>query len=506
MDLIPVNKIIVGERAREIIESNVEGLMDAISSDGLLHPIVVKDRGDGTYLLVCGGHRLEAYTRLAETDPDYAEVPCTDIEDSFREQNKLPEGVELTKADLLRYEIEENVKRAGMSWTDKVLGLAKYHKISAGDAAQKGKRWTQKLTGDLLGMVQSDVSNALVVAKRLLSSKSDPCWQADSLQAAIRVLVKEKQEAATKLQIDRLKAQREAINVAAGEAAKPVDISSLGLDLPPTKESSAGLDLGEPLVGGQLSETKLPEVQKEAYSKLDLAQLYRHGDALEALVEISKSQKIHHIVTDPPYGIDMENLKGGKRNIGSVEETHKVPENLVLIKEFLQVAFDCIDEKGFLCLWYDLDHHEKIRDWAKKIGWKVCRWPFTWCKSSPCSNQAAAYNFTKATEVCMIFRRSEAAILTTKMGSNYVVSPAMPNPPHPFMKPMSAWEPLIKGISYEGQTIVDPFAGSGSSLYAGTVMNRNMLGIELDEAHIGVGVNWLHKELNAMNIIGEAVI
>jgi len=524
MDLIPLEDIIVGERARQIIELNVEKLMTGISEGGLLHPILVKDNGDGSFNLVAGGHRLEAYTRLALEDPDtYGEIPCTDIEESFREQNKLGDSEYLSDADLLKYEIEENVKRAGMTWQDKTLGLARYHKISMSDARKSGDSWTQSMTGELLGLDQSNVSRALLVAKRLSASKLDPIWKEESLMNALRVLVKEKQEQAAEIQLERLKAKRAEISAKAffdPDKVKPASVADLlGVDLTgPTSATEAasgmGLDFSGPVktslpsmdeAARTIFPNSEPSVVEEKYSHADLAGLYWEGDALAALPELAKTQTIHHIVTDPPYAIEMSNLEDQK-NIDSVAETHKVPENLVLIKDFLQVAYDCIDEKGFLCMWYDVEHHEKIRDWAKKIGWKVCRWPFVWCKTSPCSNQAASYNFTKSTENCMVFRRSEASVLVEKQSCNFVLSPGLSNAPHPFMKPMPVWERLINAVSYEGQTIVDPFAGAGSSLYAGTVIGRNMVGVELDPKHISTGINWLHSNLNVMDILGESVI
>lgn len=175
---------------------------------------------------------------------------------------------------------------------------------------------------------------------------------------------------------------------------------------------------------------------------------------------------------------------------------HTVAGNLELIPAFLRVAFNVIAEDGFLCMWYDLDHHEKIAAWATEVGWKPCRWPIVWCKTSPCMNNAAQYNVTKATEVCYVFRRSEKSVIKTKQAKNYVLAPTAASATHPFCKPYEVWKYLIETFSTEGQTIVDPFAGEGSALAAMFKLKRLPIGIEVDEKHIGNGLSFIENELN----------
>ena len=54
---------------------------------------------------------------------------------------------------------------------------------------------------------------------------------------------------------------------------------------------------------------------------------------------------------------------------------------------------------------------------------------------------------------------------------------------HPTQKPISALLPLIKSFSREGDLVLDPFCGSGSTLVAARHLHRHFIGIELDPTY-----------------------
>lgn len=54
---------------------------------------------------------------------------------------------------------------------------------------------------------------------------------------------------------------------------------------------------------------------------------------------------------------------------------------------------------------------------------------------------------------------------------------------HPTQKPVSALLPLIESFSYEGDVVLDPFCGSGSTLVAACRLGRRFIGMELDPTY-----------------------
>ncbi len=464
---ILVKDIIVGERYR-LDYKDLDELAESISTKGLMHPPVIDDQNN----LIAGGRRLAAIKLLG-----WAETPVTRF------------GT-LSAADRTMLELEENLQRSDATWQETTLGIASYHRLAKSENNRKGEAWSQSATGRLLNLDQSSISNALLIAKELSkdSTRSNQFWKAGSLTDAIKLKIAERHDEASKETYKRLTAKRAQLDKNPALAKATVTI---------TPRAQQDGNLSSPHGTQDASELRKAgssELRAETLTRDAISRFYYHGDSLNLIPQIAKSTLINHIICDPPYGIEMENLSS---DTSRVNETHGVSDNLKLWPEFLKVAFDNIASDGFLCAWYDLDHHEKIAEWAKKIGWKVTRWPLVWCKTSPSQNQAAQYNITKATEVCYIMRRSEKSIIKTKQSRNFILADSETSATHPFVKPQPLWNYLLETVSIEQQTILDPFAGEGSSLVSSFKLNRIPLGIEIDDKHIANGIEFIHSRVNA---------
>ena len=66
---------------------------------------------------------------------------------------------------------------------------------------------------------------------------------------------------------------------------------------------------------------------------------------------------------------------------------------------------------------------------------------------------------------------------------------------HPTQKPLKLIERLIRASSNEGDNVLDPFGGSGSTLIASKKLNRNCTIIELDEKYIEA----IHQRILSIN-------
>lgn len=143
MHKIARKRIVIGTRQRS--GESLESLRDAdlrrsIETKGLLHPIVVRAKGEGTaYHIVAGGRRLAAIDWIAKEGGSFTcnnepiapgEVPAILLYDI------------LSPADVKEAELEENWLRVELPWQDRVLALNEIVRMRAAAAAAEGRRYT----------------------------------------------------------------------------------------------------------------------------------------------------------------------------------------------------------------------------------------------------------------------------------------------------------------------------------------------------------------------------
>ena len=72
---------------------------------------------------------------------------------------------------------------------------------------------------------------------------------------------------------------------------------------------------------------------------------------------------------------------------------------------------------------------------------------------------------------------------------------------HPSVKPIDIMSYLIKLSTREGDTVLDPFLGSGSTMIASRNLRRNCIGMEREEQYIKIAKGRL--QWNAMQKMGN---
>lgn len=494
---LPIASIDASNRIRKDY-SHVSTLAESIAAHGLLQPLVVT----ADNRLVAGGSRLEACKSLGWTDVDVVFIET------------IPE-------DRLRIlEVEENIRRKDFHWSERVLAVARIHALKRRDSIlnPESETWMQRQTGELLGVSVGYVNYCLALAKHIEAGDKE-ILDCENVAAAWRILLERKEtEANRALALATLKlppTSLAGVNVSCPVALPDVDIfsvappqtggvefvpgsgirSTLPAFLPgsaastsPTVPVASGSDVSAPdsaLAAGAdagASGAVAPIDQAITHKVREVCLL---GDCLSHLPTLKG--KIHHVITDIPYGIDMGNLsqQNTGMDVSSVAAEHDVESNIKLMDQLLPAVYDTLPDAGFFILWYDLDHHDRLASLARTVGFKVQRWPLVWVKTAPCLNQAAAYNFTKSTEFAMVLRKGNATLVQPQPNNFYIggreSDPRLST--HPFAKPLTLWKWIMNAVAIKGQTIYDPFAGVGSSTLACLEAGFNPVASELNPNH-----------------------
>lgn len=82
----------------------------------------------------------------------------------------------------------------------------------------------------------------------------------------------------------------------------------------------------------------------------------------------------------------------------------------------------------------------------------------------------------------------------SEKGDNYIEVPNLSSDRglHPTQKPLSLMKALIELTTQENQLVLDPFAGSGTTLVAAKELNRHYLGFEINEEYYNNSLNRLN--------------
>ena len=430
----------------------------------------------------------------------------------------------LSEAEAYEVELEENVRRKDISWQERTLTIATIHstKVAKAIAGQTtSASWGVRETGELVGVDYGRVSVVLKMATLLkgeLDGKGQPredarFWKCESFNEAWRLRIRDLEDLAMR-QLSASPAYRQTVaqppTLPGGFDSFDSDLGGSPIEASISPETSEKVAARERYAQNPLNTQPFEEYWQEKTSylppgpRIHLSRMLFNCDSIEFMH--SHPGEFDHVVTDIPYGIDMDHLDqqnphGGMENLDTVKKEHDVDYNRKLIADFFPAAFACTKEKAFVITWCDQMLWQYMYDLATQAGFAVQRWPFTWCKTSPCMNQTEQYNRTKNTEVAMICRKP-GTMLVHSAQSSFIVTgkdDICDTVNHPFAKPFAIWEALVDPISIQGQTILEPFAGRGSGVLSLLQMKRNVIACELQENHYNYLVENVKQHYLAIN-------
>ena len=234
---------------------------------------------------------------------------------------------------------------------------------------------------------------------------------------------------------------------------------------------------------------KLFILSYDKIKEIRMAYDLRYGDCFKLLDDIP-DKSVDLILTDPPYNIakystgniDLPGRSALNNDLADWDKTEIEPREL--LANFKRI----IKPKGNIFIFTT---YNQIGKWHEVFDPEFDTFQFmVWHKTNP-APKIYKNGFLNSCEliVCMWNKGHQWNFSNQKEMHNFIQTPIcmqperLSNPKHPAQKPVKLLEHIIKIASNEGDTILDPFMGVGSTGIAAYNLKRNFIGIELEKEY-----------------------
>ena len=235
------------------------------------------------------------------------------------------------------------------------------------------------------------------------------------------------------------------------------------------------------------------------------------GDVI--LTDKIPKNSVDLIVTSPPYNVDIK--------YNSHDDQISYKEYLEFSKKWMTRCFHWLKDDGRLCLNIPLDKNKGGQQSvgadftiiAKKIGYKYHS-TIIWNEGNISRRTAwgswlsasAPYVIAPVELIIILYKkdwkknekkesditRQEFMDWTNGLWTFQGESKKRIGHPAPF--PLELPRRCIKLFSFVGDTVLDPFLGSGSTLIASYLHGRKGIGVDIDEKYCDIAINRLRNE------------
>lgn len=247
-------------------------------------------------------------------------------------------------------------------------------------------------------------------------------------------------------------------------------------------------------------------MRKKYYYETDNFKLIL-GNSLKELNKI-ESKSIDMIFADPPYFLSGDGIScsGGKMvsvNKGDWDKKINISEKHRFNRKWIKQCYKILKDNGTIWVSGTMHNIYSIGMALEQEGFKIIN-NITWEKLNPPPNISCRY-FVHSTETILWAKKD---IKNAKHKFNYDLmkelngnkqakdvwktSLTKPNEKkcgkHPTQKPIAILEKIILASTYEGDLILDPFNGSGTTGIVANKLNRKYIGIDLEKKYLDITI------------------
>lgn len=208
------------------------------------------------------------------------------------------------------------------------------------------------------------------------------------------------------------------------------------------------------------------------------------GDCIAVMKTFPKNS-VNLILTDPPYGDNVA--------YGFGHKTIKNNENPLINCTAMIEMYRVLKKNSSLYLFTNWKHYPFLTEFIIRYTDFHIRHLVVWKKH----NFGLGWAFRHQYELILVLEKGKPKYNLTNFSDIQSASHINHDKQtHPHEKPLDLLEKIIKHSSKEGDLVLDPFAGSGSTCRACQKLKRKWIGIELDEKYILMARDRIATQLN----------
>ena len=210
------------------------------------------------------------------------------------------------------------------------------------------------------------------------------------------------------------------------------------------------------------------------YYEQDGVTIY-HGDCLHVPIVPCDA-----LLSDPPYGIGFSEYESHK--------DHEATYGDILDRVF---RWEWCVKDGWCGVFQPAP---RVREWADRIQrdfrvWACCKDFGQVFKSIGPAWRTDFFLFWKAGDP----RTPSDGVQKGRDWSFHSTANTRNRPEHPCSRPIGQMRDIVSALTVEGQIIVDPFMGSGTTLVAAKNLGRRAIGIEIEERYCEIAAKRLSQ-------------
>lgn len=453
-EFLHINDINIPVRYR-IDYGDIESLAKSISLTTLFNPVIVTQNHD----LNQGGRRLSALRLIyAINHPEESNIELEryddvsihiiqNCQDANLKEGLLRIGFHVKihnfedRYDELVMELEENIRRKDLDWKERAM-LIKAIDEEKRKLSKEGKEkdnWGIRDTAAHLQLSTATISHDLRIAEALEAGDTNIVNAKDRKTALNTILFNTEQALYCELQ--RRKAER----------------------LKNTKASGNLYNL----------------------DALELAKQLKIGD-------------FNHVITDPPYAIEFDELTEEKHESENYIEMSR-EEYYPYMTALAEEIYSKIQWAGYFVCFCAHEHWHNLASIFEEVGFSVSSNPLIWYKEgSPGKNNHPDKHLTSVAEFAVVAWKGIPEMNKPGKGNvfpykNYI---DVKERFHITQKPIELLEDVIDTFTKPGETLVDFFMGSGSTIKAAIKRKRHYIGNDKSKYFAQARMEIIECEIN----------